>query len=318
MEKVRIGILGCSDFATRIFIPNIKKNDQFELIAIASRSAEKAKTVADSFNIQPVHGYDNLINSDDIDCVYIPLPVGLHYEWIVKSLKQGKHVLSEKSFAQNYEQTKEIIDLAKTKKRCVFEDFSFVYHSQFEYVFNLIQSGEIGETRLIKSSFGFPEFNKDDNIRYKKEIGGGALLDAGAYTIKAASLFLGPDLEIIGSDLNNLNREVDYQGSIMLKNEKGIVAQLSFGFDNYYQNTIEIWGNKGKIILSRAFTPREDFMPGLIIEKQNKKTEILLPADNQLQKLLADFSHSVNLDYSKEFQNILLQSKLITEISNNV
>jgi predicted dehydrogenase len=317
MKKLRIGILGCADFATRAFIPNIKNNDQFELIAIASRTVAAAKTVAEKFNILPVHGYENLIGREDIDCVYIPLPVGLHYEWIVKSLQQGKHVLAEKSFTENHAQTKEIIDLAESKKRCVFEDFSFVYHSQFNTVFQMIESGEIGSVRMIRSSFGFPEFRKEDNIRYQKNIGGGALLDAGAYTLKAASFFLGPHLEIIGSDLNKLNNEVDYQGSILLKNKKGIVAQLSFGFDNYYQNMIEIWGSKGKITLTRAFTPRENFMPVMIIEKQNIKTEMVLPADNQLQKLLSDFYQAVQSDYSREFENILLQSKLLTEVRNH-
>ena len=317
MEKLRIGILGCSDFATRIFIPNIKKLNQFELVAIASRSLEKANEVAAKFDCLPIHGYENLILRNDIDCVYVPLPTGLHHEWIIKSLNNDKHVFSEKSITENYTKTKEIIDLAEKKKLCVFENFMFAYHSQHEYVLNLLQKGEIGEIRLFKSSFGFPEFKKESNIRYKKQLGGGALLDAGAYTIRGAGLYLGRDLKIIGSDLNYSNKEVDYYGSAMLKNDKGIVAQLSFGFDNYYQNIVEIWGSKGKIILTRAYTAAEGFMPGIIIEKQNQKIETLLPADNQIQKILIDFSKSVKLNYKKEFQGILLQSKLLTEISNN-
>ena len=317
MKKIRIGILGCSDFATRIFMPNISKLDQFELVAVASRSSEKANEVASKFNCKPIHGYENLLMLNDIDSVYIPLPIGLHHEWIIKSLNHNKHVFSEKSIAENYKMTKEIIDLAESKKLCVFENFTFTYHSQYEYVFNLLNAGDIGEVRMFKSAFGFPEFNKETTIRYKTPVAGGALLDAGAYTLKATSFFLGPKLKVVGSDLNFMDKQVDYLGSVMLKNEKGIIAQLSFGFDNFYQNNIEIWGSKGKIVLSRAFTAGEGFMPGIIIEKQNKKTEIILPADNQMKKILLDFAEAIEANYDKEFQNILTQSKLLTDIMTN-
>jgi predicted dehydrogenase len=314
MKKLRIGILGCADIANRLVIPNIKQLDQFELVAVASRSVEKANTFAARFGCLAVHGYENLILRDDIDCVYIPLPNGLHHEWIMKSLKSGKHVLAEKPFTEDYTKTQEIIALADQKKCCVYENFMFTYHSQFDHVFKLIQEGEIGEVRLLRSSFGFPEINKNNNIRYKKQLAGGAVLDAGAYTVRAASFFLGSDLEVIGADLNKLGNEVDFQGSAMLRSKKGIVAQLAFGFDNFYQNTIEIWGSKGKISLSRAFTAREGFMPGITIEKQNEKTERLLAADNQMQKILLDFYSSVQSNYGKAFDNILLQSKLLTDI----
>ena len=317
MKKIRFGILGCADIAKRLVIPNIKKLNQFELVAVASRSLEKAEVFASRFNCLAVHGYENLISRSDIDCVYIPLPNGLHHEWIMKSLKQGKHVLAEKPFTEDYLKTKEILELANKKMLCVYENFMFTYHTQFEAVFKLLDSGEIGEIRLFRSSFGFPEIKKTDNIRYKKQLAGGAVLDAGAYTLKASIFFLGSELKVIGANLNKLGNEVDFQGSAMLQNSKGIVAQIAFGFDNFYQNVIEIWGSKGKITLSRAFTAREGIMPGVTIEKQNKRTEILLPADNQMQKILLDFSQSIISDYSKEFQNILLQSKLLTDIISN-
>ena len=317
MKKLRIGILGCADIANRLVIPNIKKLDEFELVAVASRSPEKANEFAARFDCIAIHGYENLILRDDIDCVYIPLPNGMHYEWMMKSLKHGKHILAEKPFTEDYTKTTEIIELANTKKCCVYENFMFTYHSQFDHVFKLIQSGEIGEIRLLRSSFGFPKINTNNNIRYKKQLAGGATLDAGAYTVRAASFFLGQALKVVGADLNNLGNEVDFQGSAMLRNKQGIVAQIAFGFDNFYQNNIEIWGSKGKITMSRAFTAREGFMPGITLEKQNEKTEILLPADNQMKKILLDFSQSIKSNYNKEFENILLQSKLLTDIINN-
>jgi len=314
MEKLRIGILGCADIANRLVIPNIKNLKEYELVAVASRSEEKANEFATKYNCSAVHGYENLISRNDIDCVYIPLPNGLHHEWIMKSLQNGKHILAEKPFTEDFDKTKEVIDLAELKKCCVYENFGFTYHSQFDYVFKLIQTGEIGEIRLLKTAFGFPEISSENNIRYKKSLAGGSVLDAGAYTVKASSFFLGNDLEVIGASLNNLGNEVDFQGSAMLRNKEGIVAQAAFGFDNYYQNMIEVWGSKGKITVSRAFTARENFMPEILIEKQNEVIKKALPADNQMKKILLDFAQSIQSNYSKEFDNILVQSKLLTDI----
>lgn len=191
----------------------------------------------------------------------------------------------------------------------------FVFHSQFDFVKQKIDNGEIGKVKLLRSSFGFPPFNEKSNIRYNKKLGGGALLDAGAYTIMASHFLLGRKQKIIASSLRNENREVDFQGSAMLINEDGVVSQLAFGFDNYYQNNIELWGNRGKLIVERAFTVGPGFAPKIVIEQQNVKHEYNLPVDNHFQKLLIKF-HSciINCDIDFLFDQILCQSKLLTEV----
>jgi dTDP-3,4-didehydro-2,6-dideoxy-alpha-D-glucose 3-reductase len=312
---IRIGIIGCAEIAKKFMISNMRDSGRFFVEGVASRDFEKARLYSSQFSIQPIDGYEELVNSCNIDAVYIPLPTGLHYEWIMKSLNNNKHVFCEKSLTDSYDKTKEIISLAKKKKLCVFENFMFPFHSQIDFVNEKINQNEIGSIRLLRSTFGFPIFKKETNIRYKKEIGGGALLDAGAYTLKAAQIFLGYNQSVISSDLEYAGNQVDFFGSVILKNSDGVVSQLAFGFDNFYQNSIELWGSKGKITLERAFTSGPGFSPKVVIERHGEKSEYLLPPDNHFIKILKCFADSIeNNNYDFQFEQILNQSKLISQV----
>ena len=314
MKKIKIGVLGCAGIAKRMLVPNLLKTDKFEVVAFASRSLDKAVEYSGLFGGKPIKGYNELLEIDEIEAVYIPLPTGMHYEWILKSLEKGKHVFSEKSIATNFKQVSTIIELAKNRNLCVFENFMFPYHSQFKFVKEKIEKNYIGSIRLLRSSFGFPIFDEQNNIRYKKKLGGGALLDAGAYTLMASQLILGQNQTVISSCLNNMNKEVDFLGSITLKNEDNIVSQLSFGFDNFYQNNIEIWGEKGKIIIDRAFTAGPDHFPKIIIENQGEVRSYLLPRDNHFMNILDDFYFSIiENNFSSQYDLICSQSNLLNQ-----
>lgn len=314
-KKINIGVLGCANIAERLVLPNMKNTGHFNIVAVASRTEEKAESLAAKFLCEAIVGYDNLLRRTDIDAVYIPLPTGLHTEWIRKGLKAKKHLFVEKSFTANAVETKELIEIAKRDKLCVFENFMFPFHSQIAYVKKLIEDNEIGDIKLLRSSFGFPPFSENTNIRYKAELGGGALLDAGAYTLMAAQQFLGFKQEVLSASLENANQEVDFHGSIALKNDQGIHSQLAFGFNNFYQNNIELWGTLGKITLERAFTAGPEITPKVILEQQNIRTEFILPADNHFVNILnAFYSSIINENYDSNYDQILSQSELIYKV----
>jgi len=135
---IKIGVLGCADIAKRLIIPNMIKSGLYEIVAVASRSKEKAQEFAGLFNCEPIIGYENLLSRKDIEAIYVPLPTGMHYEWIIKGLNAGKHIFAEKSLANEYTEVKAIVDLAIQKNLCVFENFMFVFHSQFDAVKSVI------------------------------------------------------------------------------------------------------------------------------------------------------------------------------------
>jgi len=315
MQKLKIGVLGCANIAKRSVIPAILSIPDFELVAVASRTVEKAKEFADLFGCEAVAGYQNLIDRKDIDVIYMPLPTGLHEEWVLKTLDPGKHILIEKSLAMNYNSAQLMVEKATKKGLLIMENFMFIYHGQHHLVKKIINDGKIGEIRCFRSSFGFPPL-PSDNFRYSKELGGGALLDAAAYTVKASQLFLGMDLKVKASTLKYNNKGVDIFGGAFLENNNGLFSEVAFGFDNFYQCNYEIWGSKGKIIAHRAFTPAPDFKPLITLEQQGTIEEIEAPAENHFIAILNEFIRCIHEnDLQLKYTEILNQSRLLEEIA---
>ncbi|MEI7596463.1 MAG: Gfo/Idh/MocA family oxidoreductase [Bacteroidota bacterium] len=316
MKTMKIGVLGCANIAEKSMIPAIIQSKEFELVAVSSRNLEKAEKFAKKFNCEAIEGYQNIIIREDIDCLYIPLPTGLHEEWVIKALNSNKHVLVEKSFAVNAESAKKMTDLAIKNKLIVMEDFMFQFHSQHKFVFDLINNDEIGDVRLFRSSFGFPPL-ASGNFRYNKELGGGCMLDAAAYTIKASSFILNSSISVQSANIffdKVLN--IDLYGNATLIDDKNRVSHISFGFDNYYQCNYEIWGSKGKIIAHRAFTPQPNYKPIITHEKQNYFKEYEMDEDNHFVNILKHFHNSIeNNRFLFCANEVLAQSKTITNIN---
>ena len=316
MSSLRMGVMGCANIAWRAMIPAMIKCDEVDLVAVASRTAGKARKFADRFNCDAVVGYEKLLERDDVDVVYMPLPTGLHDEWVVKTLEAEKHILVEKSFAENYASARSMVGLAQAKKLLVLENFLFPHHSQHGWVNDLIARGELGEIQLLRSTFGFPPLSRD-NFRYNRDLGGGALLDAGAYVVKVSTLFLGNDLTLLGAALKyDTDLGVDIYGDAMFKNAEGQIAQVSFGFNYYYQCHYELLGTEGKLIVERAFTPPPGFRPVVWLEHQDLKQRFTLPADNHYINMLRFFATAVRneQDFSTHWDALLWQAKHLDTI----
>ncbi len=319
-KKIRIGILGCANIARRFVIPAIKNLDScFELVGVASRSADKAAEFAKEFNCNSYVGYDSLVSAENIDALYIPLPTGLHKEWINKALLSGKHVYAEKSISSCYSDAEKMVSNARDVGLALMEGFMFQYHSQHQQVFNLLKRGAIGEIRHFHSSFGFPPL-PDDNFRYDQNLGGGVLLDAAGYPLRAAHFILGDSLKVDGATLfNDPKKGSATYGSAFLSNSNGLGASLAFGFDNFYQCSYEIWGAKGKITADRAFTPRPDFSPKIILETNNGTEIIQAQRDNHFERAFEIFYLIIDKQEKREkhYSDILLQSHSLDLIKNH-
>ena len=119
--------MACADIAQRSVIPAILQSEHTQLVAVASRSAQKARKFAGQFGAAAITGYANLLERPDIDAIYMPLPTGLHEEWVKRSLEAGKHVLVEKSFAMDLASARRMLDVARSnnlkmkagKKECL-------------------------------------------------------------------------------------------------------------------------------------------------------------------------------------------------------
>ena len=312
--------MGCAAIAKRSLAPAFAAHPSFQLTVIASRTAEKANEFAGQYGARPC-SYDELVAANDVDLIYCPLPTGLHAEWVAKCLQAGKHVLCEKSLACTYEDVSRLVELARVRHLLLMESFQFRFHAQNIYVKQLLREGAIGPLRQVVVRFGIPPFPEASaNIRYSKELGGGALLDNGAYTLKAASYLLGEDLTVLAA-MNDVNRpnkdgvgdDVDITGSIMLRTADGVPVQTAYGFSHFYQNGYEIWGKDGKITTMRAFTARSDFAAPVILETRTGRTETTFQ-DDHFAKLLTHVANCLAEGmFEGEYRQNLLQARLLAD-----
>jgi predicted dehydrogenase len=309
--------LGCANIARRSVIPAVKAlPDKFELVAVASRSHDKAGEFARQFACEGIAGYDPLIHSPALEALYIPLPTGLHREWVNKALLAGKHVYAEKSIAMNPTDAREMVDHARQSNVALMEGLMFQYHGQHKIVLDLIRNGEIGGLRFFSSSFGFPPL-APDNFRYDEALGGGVLMDAAAYPVRATHFILGGEFIVQGATLFHVPRSrAAMYGSAFLTDSTGMGAAVSFGFDNFYQCRYEIWGERGKITAERAFTPTADQRPRIVLEKPGRSDVILAEPDNHFVRALEEFHGLVTgtADRGRHYRDILLQSHSLERI----
>ena len=326
----RIGIICPSEIAFRRFLPALKESSCFEYAGVAIANKEefvgatdeiltkeraKAQTFVDNYGGKIYEGYRNLIESEDIDAVYLPLPPGLHYQWAKVALNAGKHILVEKPCTTALTNTQDLLQEAESKNLAVHENYMFAFHDQLKAVNDIVDSGEIGDVRLYRISFGFPMRAQND-FRYNKALGGGALLDCGGYTFKYASMLLGPTAKMKYAQSNNIDGfNVDMYGSAALVNDKGVTAQIAFGMDHNYKCELEVWGSKGTIYTNRILTAPAGFTPGVIIRKGNEEEKRNLPADDAFKKSILHFSQCIEDAETREenYQALLRQAKLVED-----
>lgn len=314
MKKIQLGILGTSDVAYRRFMPALLNSPCFEYVGVASRCVEKTKKFTDAYGGKGFDGYDSLLSSEEVDAVYIPLPPALHYEWGKKALESGKHVFMEKPFTLDSQTTAELISLAREKSLIVQENYMFVFHPQIQVIREILQSGKIGEIRLIRTAFGFP-FRGVSDFRYNKELGGGALFDCGGYPIKLVSSLIGDTVTLTDAHLGfSDGLDVDVYGSATLTGN-GVSAQIAFGMDNSYKCELEIWGSKGCLKTDRIFTPPSDYVPVITVEVDGKVEPISVESSDNFLSSLNAFGKEIlagKIDESSS-AGILLQSELVSK-----
>ena len=293
MKKIRFGVIGCGYVARKGFLPALQQTKIANLVAAADLNIDKAEKMTSIFGGEPVLSYKDLVKREDIDAVYIATPNKTHSKLAIAAAESGKHLICEKPLAHNLLAIQKIISICEENRVALLEGFTYQFHPQHKALDKLVADDCIGEPVFFQAKFGFPPLNKD-NFRYQQELGGGALLDAGSYTVHAARRFFGKEPTNVYAVSNRQGHEVDIHGSVLLDFGSGKTAILVFGFNNYYQNTYSIWGTKGKVSLTRAFSISETFAPKIILERQSYREEHTIPPYNQFVGEIEAFCAGLN------------------------
>ena len=191
LTPVRWGVLGASNFALKVSLPGMKRGPLTQLAALASRDTSKARAAAQSLGIPKAYGsYDELLDDPGIDAIYNPLPNHLHVTWTERAARAGKHVLCEKPIALSAKDAAALVDVQRETGKLIAEAFMIRSHPQWQQARDWVRSGQIGD--LVGVQMAFSYFNRDaEDIRNRKEAGGGALYDIGCYAVNTSRFLFG-------------------------------------------------------------------------------------------------------------------------------
>src|SRR5437016_325986 len=194
------GIISTADI-NRKLIPGAQASPRVELIAVASRDQRRADDYAREWGIERAYGsYDELLEDDDIEAVYISLPNSLHCEWSIRCVDTGKHVLCEKPMSRHARDVEEAFDAAERADRILMEAFMYRHHPQAVRLEQLVGEGAIGELRLVRSCFSYALYDPS-NIRLRRDVEGGSLMDVGCYCVSGSRLLCGEPEQVFGEQV---------------------------------------------------------------------------------------------------------------------
>lgn len=290
MRRIRIGVMGTADIARRRMLPAFAAGQDTEVVSVASRDVDRAREVAEPYGCRAVGGYAALLEEPDVDAIYVPLPNALHARWVERALRSGYHVLAEKPLTTDLRDTERLLALAERSALVLAENVMFVHHDAHARLLALVRGGAIGAVRGMQASFAVPRRSAGD-IRLRADLGGGALWDTGVYPVRAALHLLDGEPEVVGATL--AGGGVDVSGAALLRTPGGVWAQLAFGIDHSYRNFYELWGERGRLTVERAFTAPADAAPVARLERDGQTSLVPLEARDQTAAAVAAFARAV-------------------------
>lgn len=252
---LRWGILSTAKIGRNAVIPAIQASGSGAVVAVASRDTDRARAFAAELSIPSHHGsYEALLEADDVDAVYIPLPNGLHREWTLKAAEAGKHVLCEKPLGLTAAECEDMDAAARDNGVKLMEAFMYRFHPRTERVIELVRGGAVGPLRALQASFTF-RLTEPGNIRLDPELGGGALMDVGCYCVNVARTLAGAEPVEVHAIASWTESGVDEQMAGTLRFEDGLFAQIDCALSLERRQRYVAAGPDGYLDVAAAFVP---------------------------------------------------------------
>lgn len=248
MSRVRWGVLSTASIA-RVLVEASRRVPNADVVAVGSRDASRAAAFAAELRLGASCGsYEELLARDDVDAVYVPLPISMHAEWTRKALLAGKHVLCEKAFVPTPAEAQACFDVADASGLVLAEALMWRLHPQTALVRRLVADGAIGELRTIRAALSISAPRGD--IRRRPDLGGGAVLDLGTYCVSALRLFGGRPTRVYAERLDDDADGVDARVAGVLRLQDGVLGLFDIGLDLARRDQLELVGSAGTISVS--------------------------------------------------------------------
>ena len=285
MQKVRWGILSTAKIGTEKVIPAMQRaqySQYCDIVAIASRSAEKARLAADALGIPHAYGsYEELLADPGIDAIYNPLPNHMHVAWSIKALEAGKHVLCEKPIGLSSAEGQELVDAGQRHPQLkLMEAFMYRHHPQWRRAKQIVEAGGVGELRTVQTLFSYHNVDAE-NIRNMVETGGGALMDIGCYAISLSRFIFAAEPErVLGIIDWDPDFGTDRLTSAVLDFGRGTGTFTCATQLSPYQR-VNICGTEGRVEIEIPFNAPPDQPCKLWHQRQDEIEEIVFDICDQ-------------------------------------
>jgi predicted dehydrogenase len=266
---VKWGIVSTADINRRL-IPGAQASPKVDLVAVASRTQERADAYAREWGIPRAYGsYEALLADPEIEAVYIPLPNTLHVEWTIKALEAGKHVLCEKPLSRHPADAAAAFDAAERTGRLLMEAFMYRHNPQTTKLVELVAGGAIGELRLVRSTFSYGLYDTE-NIRLRTDVEGGALMDVGCYNVSGSRLLAGEPERVWGEAwYGPTGTDWVFTGTMRFPGD--VIATFDCGTAMAVRDELEAIGSEGVLFLD---DPWHCLKPGIELRRDGEVERI--------------------------------------------
>jgi len=293
---LRFGVLSTAKIARTTVIPAIQAAARAEVLAIASRSAERAAEAARALKIPRAHGsYEALLNDPDIDAVYISLPNTLHCEWTIRAAEKKKHVLCEKPLAVDAAEAQRMVQACRANAVRLMEAFQCRHHPAIREALRLAAEGQIGALRLMRGSFAFPlNYADTANLRWRKDVEGGSLMDVGCYCVHMFRAFAGREPVAVSAAMNiRPDTGVDSETAGQMMFEGGLIGQFYCGFRQASFNHLAAYGESGLIELPTGVSSSPQAPKALQVQTRDREWTVNFTPVNHYQLQVEHFAQVV-------------------------
>lgn len=256
-ETIKWGILGTANIARKALIPGIQSSENGELYAIAGRKKEKVDEFKNSFHPQRVYySYEELLHDENIQAVYIPLPNALHMEWVIKALENGKNVLCEKPIALDEFEAESMYNCAFSNKKVLMEAFAYIHNPLIKKMKEIIDKESLGVIKAMNMTFTFDLTPRENDIRWSKSLGGGAMYDLGCYTLHLTRHLAGKEPTEVKSFVKRTKYGVDESTTVMMNFDNEFHTTFHVGFTEQFNQHCQIHGSEGSLITPLTFNEK--------------------------------------------------------------
>ena len=253
MQNFNWGVIGPGNIANT-FAKAIASSKKGKILAVASRSQERAAEFASTYQIEKIYSdYGQMLADPEIDIIYIATPHNFHYPQAKMCLEAGKHVLVEKPCTVNAPQMQKLVELAQSKNLLLQEALWSRFMPCLSQLRQLLNEGVIGDIQYIQSEIGFAFQNREKSRLLKAELAGGSLLDLGIYSVTVSQFFLQEHPDSVNAMGQLTDQGVDGHVLANMHYPSGRYAQFTCSMLSQTSNTMRIVGTEGYVNLPACF-----------------------------------------------------------------